>query len=240
MTRGIYTKWIIGGACLLLIFAGTCYWYYQHVMAIQKQALERTDKLLQEWKANKAKQTTTAEKQVTHTPAESTTPTAEKPTNNIGEGTETKATEVRVSKFGFGPYPELPADFPWPDLFDPPYYTEKPNHPYKDNPNYELMHRLWVELWKRGENIEGFGTRYSTGLFYPTIRGTIYVKWGPRRKLFGQEFGGRTIRSIDGHPDDIDRLEGARTENDIPSDLKVLDMSEGINPYQFLNLPKPK
>ena len=29
-------------------------------------------------------------------------------------------------------------------------------------------------------------------------------------------------------------------ESDIPSHLKVLDMSEGIDPYDFLDLPKPK
>ena len=256
MTRGIYTKWIIGAAFILLIVACGCILYYQHSTADDKQAAEQANKLLQEWKADKAKQTTTTEKQATHTPAESTTPTAKKPINKIGEGTETKtepaqsaataqtkAAEVRVSKFGFGPYPELPADFPWQDLFDPPFYSEDPNDPYKDDPIYELMYRVHVELWKRGENVEGMGTLDSTGLIYPTIRGTIYVEWIPRWKVFGKEIG-RKIRYIDGHPDDIERLQShlkegkPLTEKDIPSDFKVLDISEGIDPYKFLNLTK--
>jgi hypothetical protein len=107
------------------------------------------------------------------------------------------------------------------------------------------MYRLWVELWKRGEKVEGFGTLKSTGLFYPTIRGTIYVKWGPRWKIFGHEVG-RKIRYVDGHPDDIEALRARRSdetgllESDIPPGIKVLDISEGINPYTFLDLPKPK
>ena len=250
MTRGIYTKWIIGAAFILLIIATGCILYYQHSTAADKQAAEQANKLLQQWKADKAQQTTTAEKKVTETPAESTQNTAEKPTNKVvttkpkakqaqsANTAQTEAAEVRVSKFGFGTYPKLPADFPWQDLFDPPYYTEDPDHPYKDDPDYELMHRLRVELWKRGERgVEGFGKLGSTGLFYPTIRGTIYVKWIPRWKAFGKEFG-RTIQYIDGHPDDINRLENVTKESEIPSDLKVLDISEGINAYEFLNLSK--
>ena len=105
------------------------------------------------------------------------------------------------------------------------------------------MDRVYVELWKRGENVVGMGTRDSTGLFYPTIRGTIYVEWGPRWKIYGLSFG-RKVRHITGHPDDIERLRSLQgegktlTARDIPSDLKVLDMSEGIDPFKFLNLPK--
>lgn len=171
------------------------------------------------------------------------TQATEKPFRDEDSAQNAENQEVRVSKFGFGPYPELPADFPWQDLFDPPYYSENPKDPHKDNPNYELMDRLWVELWKRGENVVGVGTRHSIGLFYPTIPGTIYVEWGPRWKVFGQGFG-KSIRHVKGDPDDLDRLRSLRpegeslTERDIPSDLKVLDISEGIDPYKLLNLPK--
>ena len=256
MKRSIFNKWIIGAACLLLIFAGVCIWFYQQNVEIQKLSAyirEQSEKRMLKWEANKAKPPTTSDKVSTHTHAENTTSTVEKPLTTDAEvptkpepkqaqstaPVQTEAVEVRVSKFGFGPYPELPPDFPWQDLFDPPYYTEDPDHPYKDNPDYELMDRIWVELWKRGERgVVGMGGMESTRLFYPTIRGTIYVRWGPRRKIFGQEYGGRKIRYIDGHPDDIDRLEGVRTESDIPSDLKVLDISEGIDAYEFLKLPR--
>lgn len=251
MTRSIWTKWIIGAAILLLIIAAGCFLWYQHTTAPYKAEADKDDKLLKQWEADKAKPTTTAEKVSTKIPIESRTSTAEKPITKeavVNTETETKqvqtvvpvqiaAAKVRVSKFGFGPYPELPADFPWQDLFDPPYYSEDPVHPYKDVLEYELMDRIWVELWKRGEYVEGMGTLESTGLFYPTIRGTIYVEWAPRWKVFGKGFG-RKIRYIDGHPDDIDRLEGVKRHNEIPSDLKVLDISEGIDAYEFLNLSK--
>ena len=255
MTRGIYTKWIIVAAFLLLILATGCILYYQHSTAADKHAAQQADKRLQQWKADKSKPTITAEKESTNTPAERIKNTAEKPNNNktttkpeskqapTAAPAQATVAEMRVSKFGFGPYPELPANFPWQDLFDPPYYTEDPNDPYKDDPDYELMDRLYVELWKRGNNVEGMGTLDSTGLFYPTIRGTIYVEWAPRWKIFGQEIG-RKVHYINGHPDDLARLgsphqEGETlTEKDIPSDLKVLDISEGIDPYKFLNLTK--
>ena len=251
MIRDIFTnKWTIGAIGILILFAGACYLYYQQTTAHDREHTAQAYKQLQEWKDNKAqKPTIKTDQESTETPAESITQTAEKPINKgntkVGNNTEpdTQQADVpatnkaRVSAFGFGPYPELPADFPYQDLFDPPYYSEDPDDPYKDDPDFELMHRVGVELWKRGENVEGMGTIESTGLFYPTIRGTIYVEWAPRWKVFGKGFG-RTIRSIDGHPDDLDRLKNVNRESQIPSDLKVLDISEGIDPYEFLNLPR--
>ena len=107
--------------------------------------------------------------------------------------------EVRVSKFGFGPYPEIPADFPQQNIFYRAYYTD-PNYRYKDEPGYELMDRLQIELWKRG-------VRGICGLA-ASPNGIIYVT----------------------------------LEDDIPADIKDLglsiDLSEGIDVYKFLNLPR--
>ena len=89
MTRGIWTKWIIGAAIGLIIVAVGCILYYQYTTAADKQAAEQADKLLQEWEADKAKQTITADKESTQAPAESETPTAEKP-----------ITDEDVTKFG--------------------------------------------------------------------------------------------------------------------------------------------
>ena len=215
--------------------------YYQHTTAADKHAAAQADKRLQKWQAEKAK------------------PPAEKPVNKVTaavkndfaaetEQTSTAAApdEVRVSKFGFGPFPEVPADFPWQEIFDPPYYSDDPDNPYKDNPDFELMDRVWVKLWNQGEHgVEGMSSEDGTGLFYPTIRGTIYVKWGSRWEVFGKGFG-KKVRGLKGHPDDLEPLqeliksreEAPLLESDIPSHLKVLDMSEGIDPYKFLDLPK--
>ena len=68
MTRGIYTKWIIGAAFVLLIVATGCILYYQHTTAQYKHEAEQADKLLQQWKADKAKTTTIAKKKKKLTP----------------------------------------------------------------------------------------------------------------------------------------------------------------------------
>ena len=255
MKQSIYTKWIIGSAFLLLIIATGCILYYLYAESIHRQLLQDTLDDAEAYRQGQWAKTDTSRKK-TASGTEGETLIAEKLVNKVtakvGNNTAAKTEqsampaatdEVRVSKFGFGPYPELPADFPWQDLFDPPYYTEDPDDEYKDDPDYELMDRVWVELWKRGDNVTGMSTSRRTGLFYPTIRGTIYVEWAPRWKVFGQEFG-RRIRAVNGDPDDVDALRAARQEgrplleSDIPSHLKVLDMSEGIDPYTFLDLPK--
>lgn len=248
MVRDIFTnKWILGGVLLLIVIAGACYFWYQHQLAIiaqwDRELVEEAERYHQSQRERSKR--STAAKSATDAPAESITPTAENPiTETATDKTEptqaqsevpaenAETQEVRMSPFGFGPYPELPADFPHQDIFDP-----RPNSPYKDDPDYELMRRVHVELWKRGEKVEGMGKLNSTGLFYPTIRGTIYVRWAPRWKVFGKGFG-RTIRYVEGHPDDMARLRTVNRESEIPSDLKVLDISEGIDAYEFLGLSK--
>ena len=249
MNRKSY--WGIAALIVFVIAAGGfIYWQLSEVQQFKKQLAQEAEELLRQSKKSKkvSKTGNKAEQATGVTAAESETPTAEKQNAdatamlNNTEASQTEAA-VRVSKFGFGPYPEIPPDFPYPDMFDA-SLLDNVHDP--DDPDYELMYRVWVELWKRGERgVEGMGTRHSTGLFYPTIRGTIYVEWGPRWEVFGQGIG-RSIRYIDGHPDDLKRLKDLRQDghrllgSDIPADIKVLDMSEGINPYKFLNLPQPQ
>ena len=241
MFRDVFTnKWILGGIIFVIVITVGCVLWYQHELApYRRMAAETAEMLQQSERPKKVSDThSKTEQAASQTSDESETTQIDAPAQNA-------EAEVRVSKFGFGPYPELPPDFPWQDLFDYPYYTENPNHPYKDDLDYELMHRVRVELWKRGERgVVGMGTLESTGLFYPTIRGTVYVEWAPRWKVFGVEVG-RRIRYIEGHPDDMAAIRASRRgdrpllESDIPSDIKVLDLSEGIDAYEFLNLSKP-
>ncbi len=257
MTRDITSiKWIIGAIALLIIIAGACYLWYQHDTAPYRQEAANAKQLLRQSEIEKSEKSKVAEQAAEKALAESTSPTAEKPITDTTAATDkteaqtespaqnAETQEVRVSKFGFGPYPEIPPDFPYPNLFDA---STLDNVYDPDDPDYELMYRLRVELWKRGERgVTGTQTSNKTGLFYPAIPGTIYVEWGPRWKIFGVEIG-RRIRAMKGSADDVERLQAIRQqvgrpllESDIPSDIKVLDMSEGINPYTFLDLPQPK
>ena len=189
MIRDIFTnKWIIGAAFGLLIVAAGCYWYYQHTTAADKQAAEQTDKLLQQWEADKAKPPTTADKKSTQSPAEGTTSTAEKPITEITPDTDktelsqaqtdsdtqtAETAEVRVSPFGFGPYPEVPADFPYPAVWDVPY-----TGPYDESAQRqdELLCRVAIKLWTQGIVSYG-GVMGEDGLVYPNLKDTVYVEW---------------------------------------------------------------
>lgn len=255
MIRDIFTnKWIIGAACLLLIVAAGCFWYYQQTTQAYKQEAEQTDKLLQQWEADKAQQTTTAEKEETNTPAESTTSTAEKPITEIttdktepsqaqtdSETQTAETVEVRVSPFGFGPYPEVPPDFPYPAAWDVPY-----TGPYDESAQIqdELMNRVTIKLWTQG--IVSYGAVMGENdLVYPNLKDTVYVEWA-----YGGPFDDlRYAALIQGDPsaaeriDQISREKHERgesfTDADIPSDITVILYDEGgINPYTFLNLPK--
>ena len=243
MTRGIWTKWIIGAAFLLLIVAVGCYWYYQHTTAQYKAEAEQTDKLLKQWKADEAKPTITAETESTQAPAESTENTAEKPTNIIGEETETntdKATEpvdiatqeqenteeVKVSPHGFGEYPEIPEDFPG-----------KENIEWgKDSAGIEIINRVLIKLWTEGErNFRGGGTH--RGKVYPWYHDTIYVKFRYAKNADGEIIG----RSSDKMSGPLVDWSAVKDWSNPPPHIRILDLeTSGIDPYQYLNLPKKR
>ena len=251
MTRGIYTKWIIGGAFILLIVATGCILYYQHSTAADKQAAEQADKLLQQWKVNKEpKPTIQAEKESTATPAENSETTAEKPitdTTPVTQNTDptqgqtdvpaqtAETADVPVSPYGFGPYPKVPIDFPFPVEW---------NFPNSDA-GHELMQRVAIKLWTQG--IETMGVTMEDGLVYPNYIDTVYIRWGETTDdddnpiQYITDLGGYPAACLRIVENNIARLgeRGTMTAADIPSDVTVKLYDEaGINPYTFLELPK--
>ena len=143
---------------------------------------------------------------------------------------EAPAEDMPVSPFGFGPYPELPADWPEPDVIWPCISA-----------NHELLVRVEIKLWKQG--IKTKGSVMDNGLVYPNIPGTVYIKWG---EYNGPKGPVRYLASIRGSDRkrlrtiaDAKRKHESFTEADFPRDLKILTFEEGgIDPYQFLDLPK--
>ena len=234
MLREIFThKWILAGIAFLIVLSITCVWWYHYDTAPYKREAAKSAEFARQWKA--AQKTDSKAEQAAKASAESTTPTAEKPTNELGEGTETntdKSTEpvniatpetdnteeVRVSPHGFGPYPEVPEDF-----------LENVNWSNYENkrPMFELMTRVQIKLWKQGLQVEGIGE--EGGLLYPIIRGVAYIQWSP---------SGKYITGKMGHPRDnvsIEHIESGA----IPAGFIVLDADEvGIDPYKFLNLQR--
>ena len=147
---------------------------------------------------------------------------------------EAPAEDVPVSPHGFGPYPEIPADYPhlesWDQIAD------------DEDPEWELMARVMIKLWKQGENV--IAASMENGLVYPTFTDTLYIKWD---EFSGPDGPVRYISEVTGDPEAAMRLEDitenrdeyeSLSEADLPSDITFVPYSEGgINPYTFLDLP---
>ncbi len=244
MNRQSY--WGIAALIVFVIAAGGfIYWQLSEMQQFKKQAAQETaeaEKLLrQSQKSKKVSKTGNTARQATDvTAADSDTPPAEKPiteTTSVTDKTEpTQAqsnvpaqtaeteTEVRVSPHGFGPYPEVPEDYP--------SKVEWERNPDNPDRTQELMSRVFVKLWTEGEkNFRGGGTH--NGKVYPWYHNTIYVRF-------------RTYKNADG---EIVRYAGTKMSGprvdrsgiddwfNPPPHIRILDLeSSGIYPYQYLNL----
>lgn len=249
MLRGYFTnRWIIGGFLFLLLFAVFCHFWFQNETAkLQKQEAEnaeirqRSEVSKKEQETGKHKPTGTMpdrapiEKRITVTEktvgvtdtalVNTKTDDMERVTPEIPNAENTE--EMRVSRFGFGPYPKTPegwSPIPW-EL-----YTD---------PDRELMTRVRIKFLEQGEPIKG--VTMDNGRVYPIITGICYVKWKTETTPEGEVRRiTRTLCTIkDG--DRLDAIEeangGVLTVSDIPSDIKLISYEEGgVDPYEFLNL----
>lgn len=147
-------------------------------------------------------------------------------------------TESNLSPFGFGPYPDVPADYPFQERL-----WENATH------QHELLTRIQIKLWKQGVKTKGAAFS-GNGLVYPTISGVIYVKWVDIEKgdpnLVGRRYAGRvmgdgeTIKKWQSLYLDKQQFERTDVKNDPKvSGIKVYVLPDGgIDPYKFLGIPK--
>ena len=254
MSRDILTnKWVLGGVSFLIVLSVACVLWYQHDTADERKAAAEAEELLRQSEAAKKVSDTDGETEQAAdvAPAESETPTAEKPVNKntaeVGNNTEAETqqqsetpsetetvSEARVSPYGFGPYPKIPPGYRAPNIFDKPLSRDQ-----------ELMMRVDVKLWQQGIHTEGIRISGKTGLVYPSVQGTIYVTWSDFHLPDGSVE--KVAQSLSGHGDTVDSLPRGLSEyseifvpkhivfkKNIPSHITVLEHSEGIDPYQFL------
>ena len=251
MLREYFTnRWVIGGFCFLIVFGIACYFWYQHELAPYEQSEAESSEMLHQ--SERAQKAETAQA-ISDAPVESATPTAEKPINKTTDAvpetdgrtgeqtgpvtaatqqTETNAEEVPVSPHGFGPYPELPPDYP--DYPATAWHSEL-------TAEGELLIRVHIKLWKQGIRALG-GNMRDDGLIYPTLPGVVYVKW--KRTVLPDGTVEKSVADRTGDPHmgkilwNIELQKGKVLEKDIPPEVKVVDMAEaGIDPYEFLGLP---
>ncbi len=141
---------------------------------------------------------------------------------------EEETTEVPLSPFGFGPYPEVPDDYPVSPTWEREGYDTFSQDSQRE---LELLDRVLIKLWKQGERGYGGGGSTSDGKVYPHYKNTAYVRYETTA------FGRRYISRYKGDPAIRISPEQLRT-GELPSYIRVLDYdSEGINPYTYLDLP---
>ena len=134
--------------------------------------------------------------------------------------------DVPVSPFGFGPYPEVPEDYPARPTWERAGYDTFSQDTQRE---LELLDRVLIKLWKQGER--GYrGGSTDNGKVYPHYKNTAYVRYRTT------ESGRRYIARYKGDPAIRISPEQLRT-GELPPYIRVLDIdSEGIDPYQFLDL----
>ena len=149
--------------------------------------------------------------------------------------------EGAVSPYGFGPYPEVPTDYPggtpiWERDLDALGFSEAQKR------DSELLSRVLIKLWVE----QGIGSylggsfSHDTGIVYPFFENTIYVKRTVLKDPDGTEKGvsARIISPgtmfITGEETERFRLTG-----ETPPGVRVLQIdTDGIDPYEFLNLQR--
>lgn len=141
-----------------------------------------------------------------------------------------------VSPFGFGPYPQVPADFP-----EAPIWDEDPDYPEGDAEfgsdfmrSLELIDRVLIELWKQGHRATS-GEIGDDDMVLPFYPNTVYVKWA-----YTEEPDGTITRyasEIASGPDvPISVHDAISEEGTVPFGIKELDPDNNrIDPSTFLD-----
>ena len=263
MIRDIITnKWFIGAIALLIIFAGACYLWYQHDTAPYRQEAAESAKLLRQQEAAKKVDTVNEAVQAAEkAPAESNMQTAEKSINESTAEVETnteaetqqadtlsvtaEVADVPTSPYGFGPYPEVPDDLRSIRRFKPVWeYSKWPN--IRMGKSHELMDRVAIKLWNEDKR-DWVGMGGDENNIYVNYPNTVYATWKETTDDDGNPI--RYITSLSGSSAAVQRIKsnniarlgrpGLKTAADIPSDIDVkLHSEDGINPYEYLNLPR--
>ena len=139
-----------------------------------------------------------------------------------------------VSPFGFGPYPEVPADFS-----HDPVWIDYPNTRNALGGSsmmraLELCDRVLVELWHRGEHTDG-GKIRSDDMVLPFYEDTVYVRWDYTENPDGTTT--RYARQMTSGPAIPEGVFDAISKGVVPAGITILDPSNHkIDPFAFLNL----
>ena len=138
-----------------------------------------------------------------------------------------EVTPPRESLYGFGPYPEIPHDYPDQDAWDD---IEKLYYDGYESIGHELIERVLIKLWNQGTKVTAATYNEQDGVV-PLYDDTVYVEWET------DDEGNRYLSSFSCHGS-LGEYEESVENGTQPSWIKVVPLEgAGIDPYSFLNLP---
>ena len=153
------------------------------------------------------------------------------------------AEDVPVSPFGFGPYPEVPEGFPENLMPVWTWSEERQQEQLEGLENFELMGRVLIKLWNQGgRDFVGVTRSDSNGKVYPLYKDLVYVdRWtelpvkGGRVALFP---AGQLSGNLSAGAEEMLSIETfVESGGQLPPEIQFVDFeTEGINPYDYLNL----
>lgn len=234
------------GVLIILIISATAFVVLKNKAEMRQLEKEFTDAEIQETQQPN-RQSSTAESELTQAPADSTTPTAEKPITQIKPVRQTtepahmqtdapvQAVEVTadtpISPFGFGPYPEVPDG-----LKAKKFVPSWSNHNWEKNPKkkWELFDRVLIKAWNEGQHWNGAIMEDGSGKIYLSVPGIVHVWYGYNTN----PVDGTTHRYFT-------RVSGANLTPEqmdsgiLPEGLIAIDgENAGIDPYKYLNISR--
>lgn len=250
---------IFGGVALLIVFSVTCLlWYnfdtkhFQQELIKEAAPVENIGKkqpvLYTDGKPNSL--TTTNENSKQYSRSQDTTyhkkrtltkipdTVLEKMFENADDTMKTSTELVRMSPHGLGAYPKIPEGYPYSNPFDE-----------EMSLGHELIERVRIKLFaEQGFFAKSIGIDGNTGLVQTLTKDQLYISWDYTLDDQGQEV--KYVSSLTALPSIAMKIhDNARIrdpnfkegdlilESDIPKDILILSESEGINPYEYLNLP---
>lgn len=137
--------------------------------------------------------------------------------------------DIPVSPYGFGPYPEVPNDFP----FTPTWLWPEASRQNVDGLKYhELRYRVLIKLWNEGDTqFTGASINPDTSKVYPSYPNTVYLRYNE------DGMGSKTVLVKSG-PGVSKEDEAQIIDGNAPPGIQILDYdTSGIDPYTYLDLP---
>lgn len=220
-------KWVLGGITFLIVFGIACVFWYHYDTAPVKRDTAKAERIARQLQNRKEANTDNITENDINDTQDNSMLSKEIPQSETTDSNSTKdpyevnnTKDIGVSPYGFGPYPQVPEDYPSKHLVKWP----------EDSPSMELLSRVLIKLWTDGERNFRGGSN-SNGKVYPHYNDVVYVRFAEYKTRDGNvvRYAARTKSGPQVSYTKADLLNP-------PPHLRVLDLdSSGINPYDYLN-----